>query len=168
LIEGLTNFKVSRYLAKVPHPYKKKDALWWINNCNKNWRKKKKESYIFNIELKSEKKLIGGIDVHEINYFDSTGDIGYWLNEKYWRKGIISEALIKLIDFAFKKLKINRLTILAYVGNKASNAVAKKFRFKFEGREREAARSLAAKKVYDVNKYSLLRREWPKIKGRLK
>ena len=168
LIEGLTNYKVSRYLAKVPHPYKKKDALFWINNCKKKFAKKKKESYPLNIELKSEKKLIGGADVHEINDFDNTGQLGYWLNEKYWKQGIITEALIAIIDFAFNNLKINRLGITAYVGNKASNAVAKKLGFRFEGREREAHRSLAAKKVYDGNRYSLLRREWPKIRKRLK
>jgi len=168
LIEGLNNFNVSKYLARVPHPYRKKDALWWINNCKKQFAKKDKDSYEFNIELKSEKKLIGGIGIHKVDYFDSTANIGYWMNEKYWKQGIIKEALIKLIDFAYNKLKLNRLVIIAYVGNKASNGVAKRFKFKFEGKEREAHRSLAGKKVYDGNRYGLLKKEWPKIKKRLK
>jgi [ribosomal protein S5]-alanine N-acetyltransferase len=57
LIEGLNNLKVSKNISTVPHPYRKKDATWWINHCNE--KKKKKESYNFEIELKEEKKLVG-------------------------------------------------------------------------------------------------------------
>ena len=168
LIEGLNNFNVSKHLSKVPHPYKKKDALWWINDCKKKFAKKKKENYPFNIELKSEKKLIGGSDLFDVNEFDKSAEIGYWMNEKYWRKGVIKEALIKLIDFAFNKLKLNRLVIKAYPKNKSSNGVAKRLRFKFEGTERKSHRSLSLNKILDANVYSLLRKEWPKIKKRLK
>lgn len=168
IVAGLNDFQVSRYLSKVPYPYKKKDAEWWINDCAKKFRKKKKEAYQFNIELKSERKLIGGIGLLDISYFNNSAEIGYWVNENYWKQGIITEALVKLIDFAGKELKLNRLVINAYPGNAASNAVAKKFGFKFEGVAREAHNSLSSNKIYDGNVYSMLRREWPKAKKRLK
>ena len=168
LVRGLNNLKVSKNLAKVPYPYRKKDAEWWIKDCAKKFRQKKKEAYQFNIELKSERKLIGGIGLNEISSFNNSAEIGYWISEKYWKLGIVSEALMELIDFAYSKLKLNRLVIKAHTKNVASNAVAKKFSFIFEGIERESHRSLAAKKIYDGNVYSLLRREWPEIKRGLK
>ncbi len=58
LVEGVSPLEVSQYLESVPHPYKKKDALWFIKNSLKKWSKKNKTSYLFFIELKSEKKLL--------------------------------------------------------------------------------------------------------------
>ncbi len=171
LVEGLNNLKISKWLSKVPHPYKKKDAEWWINDCKEKFKKKGKEkikSYPFSIELKKEKKLIGAVGLHDIDYFEKNAEIGYWVNENYWRQGIIKEALIKIIDCAFKKLKLNRLTIKAYTKNKASNGVAKKMGFKFEGIERQGARSRATGKFMDGNVYSLLKKEWPKARKKLK
>jgi [ribosomal protein S5]-alanine N-acetyltransferase len=161
-IEGMNNLKISKWLAKVPYPYKKKDALWFINHC------KKKDNYSFNIELKAEKKLIGGIGLHAYDEFNESAEIGFWVNEKYWRQGILSEASMALIDFGFKKLKLNRLVQKAYVGNRASNLVAKKFGYKLEGTERKSAKAKATGKIHDCNVYGMLKNEWPKNKKRLK
>ncbi len=168
LIEGLNNLNVSKYLSKVPYPYKKKDSEWWINDCKKQFAKKQKRNYPFHVELKSEKKLIGAVGLHEIDHFNKSVEIGYWVNEKYQRQGVVKEALIKLIDFAFNKIKLNRLVIKAYPKNKASNNVAKKLNFKFEGTERKSHRSLSTNKIYDAKVHSLLKKDWPKIKRRLK
>lgn len=168
LVEGLNNIKISKELAKVPCPYKKKDALWWIKDVAKKSKKKKRESYQFNIELKSREKIIGGAGVFNIDTFDSKAEIGYWLNQNYWRQGIMKEALISLIDFAYKELKLNRLVIKAYSENKASNAIIKKLGFTYEGTERQSSKCVATENVHDVNVYSLLKKEWPKVKRKLK
>ena len=36
LIEGLNNYKVSKWLASVPYPYTKKDAEEWVSYCKQN------------------------------------------------------------------------------------------------------------------------------------
>ncbi|MBU1129062.1 MAG: GNAT family N-acetyltransferase [Nanoarchaeota archaeon] len=56
IVEGIGNLKVSKNVSSVPYPYKKKDALDWINKQIKESKKKKKKGYSFVIELKSEKK----------------------------------------------------------------------------------------------------------------
>lgn len=161
LIEGMNNLNVSQYLAKVSYPYKKKDALWWINKAkSENKLKKKRDSYSFNIELKEEKKLIGGCGLHNVDVFNETTEIGCWLNEKYWRRGIITEACSALIDFAFKKLKLNRISWYAYTPNIASNALAKKIGFVFEGTLRQYHKAKSTGKIQDANVYSLLRGDW--------
>ena len=168
LIRGLNPLEVSRFLANVPHPYTKKDALWWINNCAKDLKKKEREKYAFNIELKSEKKLIGGIGLHDIDDFSKTAEIGYWVNKKYWKQGIISEAMKEILDFAFYRLKLRRLSLYAYTNNVASNIVAKKFGFKFEGVSRKYQKTRSTGKIYDANMYGLLKEDWVKQRRRLK
>lgn len=165
LVEGLNNLKVSRYLAKVPYPYRKKDAIWWINHCNE--KKKRKDSYAFEIELRKEKKLIGACGLHRYDKFNESVEIGYWVNEKYWRKGIITEAAVAVMDFAFRKLKVSRIEVMAYVANDASNGVIKKLGFTYEGMLRKYHKTMSTKKVYDTNVYSMLKTEWPKNKKRL-
>jgi len=165
LVEGLNNLKVSKNISTVPHPYRKKDATWWINHCNE--KKKKKESYPFEIELKEEKKLVGACGLHAYDKFKESIEIGYWINENYWRKGIITEAAIAVINFAFEKLKINRIELDAYKENVASNAVAKKLGFTYEGTTRQSNKSKAEGKIHDTNIYSILKKEWPKNKRRL-
>ena len=66
------------------------------------------------------------------------------------------------MDFAFNRLKINRLEMSAFVENVGSNAIAKKLGFKYEGRKREASIPESTKKVHDDNLYSMLRREYRK------
>ena len=66
LIDGLNNLNVSRWLASVPYPYAIKDAEGWIQFCANNDRKgPDSRSYHFAIELKSEKKVIGGTGLEE-------------------------------------------------------------------------------------------------------
>ncbi len=162
LIENINNLNVSKWLLVVPYPYTKKDADWWINHCNEKWKKKEKDSYDFAIELKSERLQIGGIGLSHYDRFQRTAEIGYWLGEKYWRKGYISEALEAVINFAFKKLKLRRINIFAFKGNEASNGVINKFRLKLEGIKRKAVRCKATGEIHDENLYSLLKEEWKK------
>lgn len=166
LIEGLNNLKVSGMISKIPYPYTKKDAEWWIYHCIES--SKKKADYEFNIELKAEKKLIGGIGLFDINKYNKTAELGTWVAEPYWRRGIISEANICMIDFAFSKLELKRLVWKAFVENEASKGVAKKFGFQYEGTERKSVKAKSTGKIHDVNVYSLLKDEWSKIKKKLR
>lgn len=168
IVEGLNDIKVSKFLAQVPHPYKKKDALEWINKCIKKSKKKKKEDYSWFIELKSEKKVIGGTELTNIDYFRGTCNSGSWVARKYWRQGIIKETKIAVNNFAFNKLRLRRINSGAYIVNKASNAMLKKIGYKYEGKERKGNRSRATGKIHDENSYGLLKEDWIKAKKRLK
>ena len=66
----------------------------------------------------------------------------------------------ELIDFAFKKLKLRRLNLPAYVENVASNALAKKLGFKLEGTLRKYHKIKSTGRIHDANIYGLLREEW--------
>lgn len=157
LIKNVNNIKIARMVSSIPHPYTNKDADYWIDKCQKNARKKKRESYEFAIGLKPENNLIGGIGLFGIHKQNETGELGCWLGEDYWRQGIMSEAARRLISFAFNELKLRKLGWKAYTNNKASNALAKKLRFKLEGVLRKDVKCLATGKIHDINVYGLLR-----------
>jgi len=119
------------------------------------------------IELKTEKKVIGAIGIHRIDYFSGVGTTGSWINKKYWRNGFMTEAKIAVNDFAFNKLKLRKLNSDVFVENKASNATQNKMGYKLEGTRRKNERSKASGKIHDENIYGLLKEDWKKVRGKL-
>lgn len=166
LVEGANEYDVAK-MTSMPHPYKKKDAVVFIKRTIKKWKQKIKDDYSFAIELRSEKKIIGGIGLHKVNKFSGTGDTGSWINKKYWRNGYMTEVKIAVNDFAFNKLKLRRLNSLVYKENKASNATQIKMGYKLEGMQRKSIKSRASGKIHDVNIYGLLKEDWKKIRPKL-
>jgi len=165
ILDGAKDLEVSRNTLLIPHPYKKKDAVWFINHSIKKWKDKNQKDYPFFIELKSEKKVIG---VTEINVKHSKkAGTGSWISKKYWKKGYITEAKIPLIDFVFNKLKLRRLESEAFKDNKASNNMSKKLGYVCEGTKRKSDISKADGKLHDTNVYGLLKEEWKKTRPKL-
>jgi len=86
--------------------------------------------------------------------------MGYWLGEAYWGKGYMTEAVKRMLAFAFDDLNLNRVNICAFVENEASNAVIRKVGFVFEGTKRQGNRSRASGKIHDSNEYGMLKEDW--------
>ena len=164
IVRNINNLNVSRWLAVVPYPYCKKDAINWIKKGKEYAKQKPRSKYPFGIELKEEGKIIGGIGIHDINFDVSKAEIGYWLGQKYWGKGYGGEALRTVLDFAFNKLKLKRLEAKVYEGNERSAGLLEKFGFKKEGFLRESCRSKADKKIHSEYVYGLLKREYKRRK----
>lgn len=166
--EGLNNIKVSRYMLAISHPYTIKDAKKYISHASMEKKKKPRKSYGFFIVLKSEKKVIGGIGVRNVDRFQGTTNIGYWLAEPYWQKGYGTEAAKAILDFAFNELKVRKIKIPIYTKNKASNALAKKLGAKLEGTLRKHCKVKCDGKIHDQNVYGLFKDEWKKARKRLR
>lgn len=172
IVEGIGDIKVSKHLAVVPFPYTKKDALWWINKKIKASKEKEKKEYPFSIELKKEKKIIGAINLVNINKSYKIAETGSWINRKYQRKGYITEAKIAVNEFAFNKLKLRKLETGVSAENIASNETQKKMGYKYEGRRIKRVLCKATGKIHDENLYGLMKEDWkknlPKLKKHLK
>jgi RimJ/RimL family protein N-acetyltransferase len=167
IVEGVKEIEVSGMLLVVPHPYKKKDALWWINSKLKELKKKNKKEYVFFMELKAEKKVIGVTTIHGIDNQSKKGHTGSWINKKYWRRGYILEAKVPVLDFAFNKLKLRKIETSAFVENKASNKMSQKLGFTHEGMKRKTVIAKSTGKIHDENIYGLLKEEWFKIRPKV-
>lgn len=115
-----------------PHPYLEKNALEFIEFCSK-------EDPQVNFAIRYKGDLCGVIGViPQPDIYRKTAEIGYWLGEAYWGKGIASEALGLMISYAFKDLKLVRLHTGVFAHNKASMKVLKKCGFAQEGIFRKA------------------------------
>ena len=164
LTEGLNNLEISRWLAFVPYPYTRKDAQNWVNHCTEDMRKwKKRNSYEFAIELKAEKKVIGGTSLIRINKFQGTAGGGIWLNAKYHGHGYGPEAFGARIKFAFNELKLRRLENGFLRGNLSSFEMQKRFGYKIEGVRKKGFRCMADRKIKDEYITGLLKEDWEKV-----
>ena len=78
------------------------------------------------IELKGNGKFIGTIDLHKIDPVLKKAAIGYIINKKYWNQGLTTEANRAVIELAFEKIGMNKLTALHDKDNPASGKVMEK------------------------------------------
>jgi RimJ/RimL family protein N-acetyltransferase len=89
--------------------------------------------HIFAIEVDGE--AAGGIGVHpQTDIHRKNAELGYWLAEKYWGRGIITNAVKQMIDFAFATYEIDRLFARPFGSNTGSQKVLEKTGFILEGR----------------------------------
>jgi len=159
IIEGLNNINVTKWMLVFPNPYTEKDADKFLIRMKEASKEKQRNSYGFAIELTKEKKVIGGINLR-VDLPQSKAMTSYWLNENYWKQGYGSEAFEKILDFAFKKLKLRRIEASVYPGNPSSGKLLKKFGFKKEGYARKSHFCFADKKIKDAIQYGLLKEEY--------
>ncbi len=88
-----------------------------------------------------------------------TMELGYWLAEPFWGKGITVEACRAVLKFAFAEFVPERIQARVIDGNDASVRVLAKLGFRDEGTLRRSL--LRRGKFEDVRIFSVLRGEWP-------
>ena len=156
LQENLNNLNVSKWLEAISYPYSLKDAKSFISMCKKEARKKPRVKYEFAVVLKEGKINIGSMGLY-LKTKHRKASLGYWIGEKYWRKGYGSEALKSIINFAFKKLKLIRLEAEIYPRNPSSGKLLEKHGFVKEGLMRKSSICKADGKIKDSIAYGLVR-----------
>ncbi len=105
----------------------------WLNGQSSN----PQTSYTFCLSLLNTKQFIGliGLKIGKQNY--KTAEIWYKIHLNYWNKGYATEALTKLIDFAFNDLHLHRIEAGCAVENIASIKVLEKVGMTKEGMKRK-------------------------------
>lgn len=99
----------------------------------------------------------GIIGFHNTDRFNEKTEVGYWLIREMISKGIITSALNALIKLAFEGMRINRITLKCAVDNSASEGVAIRTGFQFEGIERQGER--LGDTFLDLKIYSYLKKD---------
>jgi ribosomal-protein-alanine N-acetyltransferase len=111
------------------------------------------------ITLNSDPTPIGSCGCFWASRPNQSMELGYWVAEPFWGKGIVAEACRALLDHVFREYAPERLQARVIAGNVASSRVLDKIGFRFEGRLRSAL--FRREKFEDLLIYSLLREEWP-------
>lgn len=120
IIEYAGNKKIAETTLNIPHPYEKKDAIFWINNAKIGFEKK--TLFTFGIKIKHINEFAGGIGLN-INKRFNLAELGYWIAEQFWNKGYATEALEAILKFGFNELSLNVICAYHLVENPASGKV---------------------------------------------
>lgn len=151
---ALSNRKIQDNLRDgLPYPYLEQDGTDFISSM---LSANEDETFAFAITL--DDKVIGSIGVfRQQNIHRQTAELGYYIAEEYWGKGIMTEAVKQICEYVFKHSDILRIYAEPFAYNIASCRVLEKAGFQCEG----TLRSNAVKngKVIDMKMYSLLREE---------
>jgi len=129
LRKNINNKKIYRNTLVIPYPYTPRHAGEWIRKNLKEAKKKKLTMVNFVIDIDGE--VAGAVGFHRIE--GHKAEIGYWLAERYWNKGIMTAAVKLATEIGFKKLKLKRIYATVFPFNKASMQVLKNNNYKFEG-----------------------------------
>lgn len=114
------------------------------------------ETFAFAITL--DDKVIGSIGVfRQQNIHRQTAEMGYYIAEEYWGKGIMTDAVKQICNYVFKNSDILRIYAEPFAYNTGSCRVLEKAGFQYEGTLRNNA--VKNGKVIDMKMYSLLREE---------
>jgi len=71
-------------------------------------------------------RFLGGCGLNHINAIDRIANLGYWVRTSEMGRGIAQQAVLKVVEFAFKETNLERLEIVCAVENRASQRVAEK------------------------------------------
>ena len=95
---------MANLLDRFPHPYTLDDARAWVLRCQGHEPRTENFGIEVDGEIVGMVGLVPGEDVHSRSM-----EIGYWLGEPFWGRGIATEAAIAVTEYAFATFEINRL-----------------------------------------------------------
>jgi ribosomal-protein-alanine N-acetyltransferase len=110
-----------------PHPYTLEDARWWVANASQ-------EDPECSFAIATVNEPIGGIGLvlgEDVNRYNA--ELGYWLAEPFWGRGITTDGVRTFTEWAFEHFSLNRIFATPFAGNYASERVLEKARFTREG-----------------------------------
>ncbi|WP_317897392.1 GNAT family N-acetyltransferase [Aurantibacillus circumpalustris] len=103
------------------------EAKEWILKVLNN--EKNNESITWVICLKGETKSIGTICLWNIERVLDKAEVGYSLHFNYFGKGLMNEALMKVVNYGFEEMKLKRIDAYTNKDNTASLKLLQKNKF---------------------------------------
>lgn len=128
LVQLANNENVSRYLVYTfPYPYTRNDAEWWISTGSKQ------NGTIARV-VEYQGLFVGSVGITpQGGWREHLAEIGYWVGEDYWGKGIATAALSQMTEYGFKTRNIRKLYATALAPNIPSMRVLEKCGYQREG-----------------------------------
>jgi ribosomal-protein-alanine N-acetyltransferase len=118
---------------RFPHPYTEQHGRDYI-------RAVRSEEPETSFAIAVDDAAVGGIgfrlqsDVERVS-----AEVGYWLGEAFWGRGITTEALVSMTEYAVDRYRLTRLFAVPFAGNAASCRVLEKAGYRLEGRLHRSA-----------------------------
>jgi RimJ/RimL family protein N-acetyltransferase len=159
LVKHANNHRVARNLRDgFPYPYTLRDAQFWLDGITGN-----REDLILAIEVNGE--AAGGIGIHHMkDVYRYNGEIGYWLSEYHWGKGIMTDAVGTVVEHAFIHSRWLRIFAAIFENNQASMKVLEKNGFELEAIHKRTVMKEGV--VMDEYLYALLKERWQAFRSK--
>jgi RimJ/RimL family protein N-acetyltransferase len=150
LAELANNEKISRNLRDgFPHPYTLADAEKFLATFTDQ-----EPVTFFGIDFNNE--YVGNISlVPCTDIYRKSAEIGYFIGEPYWNKGIVTKAVKLITEYGFNTLGIVRIHTGVFEYNQASQRVLEKCGFVKEGIFRKSV--FKQNQLWDEVRYALLK-----------
>lgn len=128
LVKHANNPNVAKNMTDgFPHPYTPEKGMAFIEMAIQE------PIHLFAIDINGE--AVGGIGIHPMSDIQrKNAELGYWLAEPFWGKGIITEAIKQIVPIGFKLYDINRIFARPFGTNIGSQLALEKAGFKLEAR----------------------------------
>lgn len=137
----------------LPYPYTERDGAEYISAMLAA-----DQDATFAFAVTVDGKVAGSIGVfRQGNIHRRTAELGYYLAEEYWGKGMMTEAVKQICRYVFDKSDIIRIFAEPFAHNHPSCRVLEKAGFQYEGTLRSNA--IKNGKVLDMKMYSLLKKD---------
>mgnify|MGYP002381226041 CR=1 FL=1 len=129
MVDALSDFGISRNLARVPYPYHRDDALDFLRFvAGSNGR-----SRFSAIALREEPSQLIGMISYEWSEGKQDAEFGYWLARAQWGKGLMTEAAQVMVDHAFGEDQIPLLISCFHDDNPVSGKILSRVGFERVG-----------------------------------
>jgi len=153
LVKLANNRKIWQNLRDIfPHPYENEDGRFFIKLVRQD---KKNLRSVIDVDG-SFAGMIGAFLQVDVNKHNA--ELGYWLGEPYWGKGIITKAINLKCKQVFETTDVNRIFAAVFSYNLASMKVLQKNGFKQEGIGRQAI--FKDGNFHDEHRFAILRSEF--------
>jgi ribosomal-protein-serine acetyltransferase len=140
----------------------------WLSWCHPDYALEESRAFVLSSEAAWEQRdafgfavldagtglFLGGVGLSRINRANNFANLGYWVRSSQTGRGVATAATLLAADFGFQDLGLNRIEILAAVGNVASRRVAEKAGAQREGVLR--SRIVLHGRPHDAALYSLI------------
>ena len=133
LVSHANNRTIWRNLRDAfPHPYTSADAKRWIETANPT-------TPVTNFAIVVNGEAAGAIGLLlKEDVFRRSAEIGYWLGEEFWGRGIVTEAVRAVTDYAFNNFDLCRVYAGVFEWNPASMRVLERAGYEFECRMKKS------------------------------
>lgn len=152
--KGLSDPDITKYYAvHFPTLEATKEQMEWYQNLKENGT-----GIWFCIYGKQTNQFCGAAGFNDLSNQHKKAEIGMWLLKESWGKGIMTEVMPTLFQYAFTSLGLNRIEGYVDHDNTKCKRGLEKINFTYEGTMREA--EVKNGETMSVDIYSILKSEW--------
>ena len=127
MVAACSDPEIPRFIPLIRAPYTEDAGRSWLAHCEREWRGTRTRP--FAIADRDSDRFLGVVTVR----LREGGLVGFWLDRESRGKGVMTQAVRAVVEWARAERGIERLCLLAHPDNVASQRVAEKVGYRREG-----------------------------------